>query len=664
MKTSILLNQGWRLTWRSFGDEGRLSDLLTGPAEGWLAAQVPGDVHLDLMAAGEMPDPFFGLNGDLCRWVEEKDWWYRLDFAGPSISDGERVFLVFDGLDTFATVYLNGKKVATHANMFTPLSVDVTSYYRPDKTNHLAVKLASPVLSVNINEDRNVGSDWNIYRLFARKAQFNYGWDIAPRIVSVGIWQPVRLVIFQCARISDAWVKVFDFNEKEASLELQAEVEALTGEPGKVEVELELEVFGELLSPEGPHSPPIMEKKVSVPLSSARTPVHLPFKIEGPRLWWPSGLGEPSLYSYRLTLLENDRPLDRQEGNFGIKSIELVQEPLEEGSSFYFKVNGRPIFAKGFNWTPADAIPARITPERYEKLVSLVKDANANMLRVWGGGIYEPEVFYDLCDRAGILIWQDFMFACGHYPEHEDFLAEVADEAEYVVKRLRRHSCLALWSGGNENDIFRFWRQGRDYLKHRVAREVIAPVCKALNPEVPFIPDSPVSPSGDDPNNTIEGDSHRWAHGTAYKGDFYLKDRSRFVSEIGHISVPDKEVLLSFIPEDKLWPPFNEYWYYHAADTVRVGWKYRIGSLFKSIKESGLPEPGNLEEFIETTQNLQAEAYKTWAEHYASLPECGGILLWNVCDCWPQISDAVIAYPLVPKKAYYAAREVFGRIGR
>lgn len=654
------LKEGWKLTWRSFRDEHDLESLLQGSTDRWLPASVPGDVHIDLLNAGVGPDFFPGLNADLWRWVEEKDWWYRLDFKPPKVSSDEVAHIFFHGIDTFATIFVNGRETLTHKNMFVPLEVDITHCAERGEDVKLAVKIASPIYSVDVHSDFEVKTDWNLSRLFARKAQYNYGWDIAPRLVSLGIWRDVVLIVYRLGRISDFWLTTVEYNEANALIRGEAKIEWLRGIPPEAEVRLE--IFEGAMDERGSK---LLEIAQRIYPSDYEHRLIFEFPLKNPKLWWPNGLGEQFLYSYRIYLSKDEDVLDKWEGNFGIRKVELIQEPLSHGgSSFYFKINDRDFFAKGFNWTPLDALPARINKERYIEVLKLVKEANANMLRVWGGGIYEDEIFYDLCDKLGILVWQDFMFACANYPQTEAFLREVEREANYIVRRLRRHTCLALWSGGNENDAFRYWQVGKDYIKHRLSREILQKVCKKLNPQTPFIPDSPFSPSGDDPNNTTEGDSHRWAHGTSYLSDFYMEDQSRFVSEIGHLSVPDKDVLLQFIPEDKLWPPFNEYWYYHSSDALRVGWKYRIQSLFDSIKANNLPEPKTLEEFIEVTQDLQAKAYVAWAEHYASLPHCGGILLWNVADCWPQISDAVIAYPLKPKKAYYAVKEVFGRIKR
>ncbi len=472
MRKTQDLNDNWHLTWCSFQE--RKEDLLTGPIANWLPAKVPGDVHIDLMEAGEGPDPFFGLNADLWRWVEEKDWWYRLDFKMPKLSGG-RAFLVFEGIDTFATIFLNGQKIAENFNMFTPIEIDVTDIGKQGEENKLAVRIASPIFSVDIRVDEKVGFDWNLPRLFARKAQFNYGWDIAPRLVSVGIWRPVRLEIYEKGRIKDIWIRTLSYDGRNAFLKAEVETEFFEKLTGEVWFVLELY--------EGEKK--VVERKTTFSSSESRPHISLDLDVRNPRLWYPNDMGEPFLYSYKASLICNNKEIDSWQGNFSIRTVELVQEPQKEGgTSFYFKVNGEKIFVKGFNWTPADALPARITQERYEALLRLVYEAGANMLRVWGGGIYEPEIFYNLCDRLGIMIWQDFMFACGYYPQREEFLREVSREAEIVIKRLRHHPCLALWSGGNENDTFRFWREGKEYLKHRI-RWVLNEICRTLDPQTP-----------------------------------------------------------------------------------------------------------------------------------------------------------------------------------
>jgi len=525
--------------------------------------------------------------------------------------------------------------------MFTPVKIDITDKIKKGK-NKLAVKIASPIFSVKI-KDKNL-SDWYLPRIYTRKAQFNYGWDIAPHLVSMGIWRPVYLKIVEKAEISDIYIQTISFNEKTAFMKAEVEVKTYKD---NLKSFLILEIF----SPEGKKIKEIF-KKFSTK-NSKKKKIIVYFEISPFELWWPNGLGNQSLYQAQVFLKDGSKIIDKKKETFGIKNVKLVQEKIsKKESSFYFLINGKKIFIKGFNWTPIDTFPAIVKDEKYQFLLKKVKEAGANMLRVWGGGIYEPDIFYQICSEYGIMVWQDFMFACASYPDDRQFIKEVKKEAEYIVKRLRKHTCLSLWCGGNENDCM-------GNRPHKIGWEILSKICKKLDKKTPYIPDSPFDPLKKEPNCSLRGDSHRWAHGKSYKDKFYLKDKSKFVSEIGHISVPDIETLSSFLPEDKLWPPFNEFWYYHASDTIKTGWEYRIKTLFESIKNNGLPEPENLEELIEITQDLQAEAYKTWTEYYYNLPDCGGILLWNVCDCWPQISDSIINHNLKPKKAYYVIKETF-----
>lgn len=641
MRAQCHLDGPWRLAYRDFRAPAT-EDLLLGPTDAWLPASVPGDVHQDLRAANRIPDPYFGRNADHCRWVAEKDWFYRYDFPTPPLRNGQRAVLVFEGIDCYATVYLNGQEIARNQNMFTPIRVDVTANLLPGETNRLAVRVASPLFSVEMND--HALTNWYTPRIFTRKAQFNYGWDIAPHLISLGIWQPVHLDLLDHAAIRHVHVRTLDWTDSTARLAANIELDVAAGAHPDGEVTVEV------LDPDGAR---VFER--TKPWKRGNT-LRVPIALSPYRLWWPNGLGEPALYRIRVALRRNNYLLDTRQQTFGIRKIETVQETLnDQESSFYFKVNGRKTFMKGLNWTPADALPGTIPPDKYHALVDMVHATGANMMRVWGGGIYEPDRFYQRCSERGILIWQDFMFSCAAYPENAPFLREVKAEANAVVRRLRKHACLALWSGGNENDH----SCGRRF---NIGWDVLQPLCAKLDPDTPRIPDSPFDPAEKEPYTPLRGDSHRWAHGTSYRSDFYLKDVSKFVSEIGHLSVPDLDTLKSFIPGDKLWPPYNEVWCYHCSDTIRTGWDYRVASLFKSIAANGLPEPQTLRELIDATQELQAAACRAWTEYYHAQPHCAGILHWNVCDCWPQISDAVINHNLKPKKAYFALKEAFAKI--
>lgn len=648
MKTVLPLNSNWKLSYSEHMAGEKRGFPKTANTDAWFAADVPGDVHLDLVKAGLIPEPFFGTNFEHCIWMEEKDWWYRTSFHSPAKQESQSVFLLFEGLDTFATVYLNGEKIGTQSNMFIPLSLEVTKRLQSG-LNELAVCLASPIYSAPVKMSPSIGG-FAPRRLFTRKAQACYGWDIAPRLVTIGIWRPVKLIVCDELEIANSWIRTKKISKGSAELEVEVEVVKHKNFPGRAI--LEIEVAG---------------KKKSLPLrfENKRLMIEDTFFIKDAPLWWPYNHGSPSLQEYSLTITLNEVKIDQESGIFGIRTVELIQEPQGEGkTSFYFKINGKPIFLKGMNWTPPEAIYARITDERYRCLVGEAKRANINALRVWGGGIYSADTFYKLCDQEGILIWQDFMFACGLYPQDDEFLEQVRQEAEYIVKRLRGHSSLLVWCGDNENDWAHLWNNVPDYQSNKLNRVCLPEVCGRLDSDRPYIPSSPFSPWQVDPNSPLEGDVHLWKHGSSFRDDFYLRCHPRMVTEIGHLSLPNIEVIRSFIPEESLWPLDNEHWRAHCSDTIRMGWDNRLQTLFQSIANNGLSAPENLEELIQKTQHLQSEATRVWVEHFSSQPECWGVFLWNLCDCWPQLSDAYIAYPFSIKPALTVVREVYGKIKR
>ena len=627
MKKRTDLGGRWSLTWSAFG----------GHMGGWIPATVPGDVHLDLVRAGALPDPYFGLNADVHRMVEAWDWFYRKDFTGPELAAGQRAFLVFDGIDTFANVFLNGKEIARNWNMWTPIRVDVTGLLRPGAGNKIIVRVA-PATDPNRQNE-------GVQRQHLRKAQFNMGWDIAPRLVSAGIWQPVYLEVVDQAHLSDLRVTVKSCDPSLADLLAEVEIDA-ADEAFAGELSLEL------LDPDG-----AVVAGVNKAVRGGGA-VKFPIKLKAPRLWWPNTNGKQPLYMARATLRAGQDVLDRRELKWGVRTVRLVSgDETSPDGGFYFVVNGKRLFIKGFNWTPADSLPGTITAERYRTLLTRVRDCGANMLRVWGGGLYEPELFYELCTEYGILIWQDFTFACAKYPQDAAFLREVRREGEFVVRRLRKHTCLALWCGGNENEAMSIGGS------HAPGRKVLNLVCRKLDPATSYIPDSPCLPVGQGYRASVPGhDTHNYWHPDAWQVE--LTDTSDFMAECGKLGVPDLATLKSCIPADKLWPPHNEYWYYHVTDTERIGYSYRMSCVVETLRRSGMPEPRSVEEFIELSQEAQAKFLVRLVDHYVGLRNCGGILLWNVCDCWPQVSDAVIAHNLTPKKAYNAVKEAFAKITR
>jgi len=583
--------------------------------------------------------------------MEEKDWWYRTTLSvadAARLREQKHLFLLFQGLDTFATIYLNGEPIASHRNMFTPLRIDITRLLQ-NGDNDLRVCLASPVYTPEIHRPTALART-PPQRLCSRKAQACYGWDIAPRLVTIGIWRPVEILIRDHVEIMDSWVRTVGLEGTRARVQVDFALAANDGRPHQVQVELTVAE---------------QQRTFSLSLDPAGTRHLETFDLQNPPLWWPHDHGTPALLPYAITVSDQSGILDRYEGVFGVRTVELVEPALEDGrSGFYFKVNDKAIFLKGMNWTPCDAIYARVTEERIRALLDQAVASNINTLRVWGGGIYESQTFYDLCDRLGILVWQDFMFSCGVYPQDEPFLQEVEEEANFIVKDLRPHPSIFVWCGDNEVDWVYLQENVPAFWHNKINRQVLPQVCRNLDPSRPFVPSTPFSLQQDHPNAAAAGDVHLWKHGSSYRDDYYAGCFPNMVTEIGHISLPDRAVMQSFLPADKLWPPFNAYWYLHCSDPNRSGDWYRVQSYFDSIQANGLPTPKTLEELIHLTQQLQTDATTFWIQHFSAQPNCWGLFLWNLCDAWPQISDAYIAYPFHVKPALAAVREGFGNITR
>ena len=653
------LNGKWELKYRDHEELVNFSKIDNG-RDNWYNAKVPGDVHLDMMEAGLIDNPIFGRNADHCLWMESKDWWYRKVFEVPETFSGKTIYLRFAGLDTFATVFLNKEMIGRHKNMFTPLELDVTKHLKMKGENELFVKVSAPIYGVNpdlTKEINNLNVKMRCDELLTactRKAAMSYGWDIAPRLLTIGIWKDVDLLAFDEARIMDVYIHSDEISKQNAVILFEVEVQKEVA--GNVKSELEA-CIGE------------QRKSIKIEQVDWQQKYTFEFHIKNPQLWWPNGYGDQNLYSCKVRLLKDGVTIDTKESDFGIRKIELIQKPQKNNAtSFFFRVNGKDIFIKGFNWTPPDAIFARIDRRRYEELLKLAKECNTNMLRVWGGGIYEKDSFYELCDRLGILVWQDFMLTGLVYPhEKRDFVENLEKEVEFVVKDLRSHACIALWCGDNEADLRWINWEGRRHYFNKITRELIPDVLQKLDPERPYVSTSPSSPELEkDPNDSLSGDRHQYMNGADYKHPDFMHNPCcpRFISETGYVSCPDKEVLSQFLRQEEMWPTDNKVWWYHSSDTRFEGSRSRIQALHQGIKNNGKPEPKNIDEFIKYTQKVQAEALVEWINVAAKNPECGGILFWNLCDCWPQISDSVIAYPCKPKLAYEGLRLAFGKINR
>ncbi|KAH7034707.1 putative beta-mannosidase B [Microdochium trichocladiopsis] len=629
-------------------------------------AQFPTMVHLDLLAHRLISDPYIGKNELDCQWVGEKAWVYRTKFATPKLKHGSggssgatRAVLAFDGLDTFATVVLNGHTILETDNMFIPERVDVTKHLQEEgEDNELAITFESAYLRgwklVEQHPD-HVWGCWNgdNSRLAVRKSQYHWGWDWGPTLLTCGPWRPINLEVFE-SRISDLWCDIdVAATLKEATITAHASVEG-DGSSTKFEVSLGEDVVA----------------TQEVDAGSSAT-----FKLSNPQLWYPVRYGKQPLYTVTATLISDGHEIDTVSKKFGLRRARLVQRPLKEqpGMSFFFEVNNIPIFCGGSDWIPADNFIPRIDKKRYYDWVKLVADGNQFMIRVWGGGIFEEQAFYDACDELGVLVWQDFMFGCGNYPAWPELLDSIKREAEENVKLLRHHPSIVIYAGNNEDYQFAesvdlTWDQknhdAESWLKTNfparyIYEKILPDVCKDLVPGTYYHPGSPWG--GVDTRDPTVGDIHQWNvwHGTQEKYQNFDKLGGRFVSEFGMEAFPSVKTIDAFLPRGKddpdRYPQSSTIDFHNKAE----GHERRI-ALYLVENMRYAPDP--LEQFVYSTQLMQAEclasAYRLWKRQWKGPGReyCAGALVWQINDCWPVTSWAIVDYYLRPKHAYFTVK--------
>jgi len=627
--------------------------------EGSYIAQVPGDVHLDLVRANVIEEPLFGLNAKKCEWMELKDWWYSTTFAVEEGFIQDRVELCFEGLDTHADVWLNGHYMGRSVNAFVRWVVDVGKVIRPGD-NLLVVRLdcglrwarsqdIAPYIGTQQLSDIPEPS-----RIFLRRAQFSVTWDWAPRLMTMGIWRPVKLRSYKTLALRDVFLAA-RLTGDGAKIRALIEVDCFANEEREVVFYLRLSGSGELFA-----------QQLESTLVPGYNLVETLMAVEKPRLWWPNGYGEPFLYDFSCEAALDGKVIDSTSFKYGIREVELLQEPMseEEGQSFTIMVNGEKVFFKGADWVPADSIMARVTPEKYEALVKEAVNANFNMFRIWGGGIYEDNAFYEACDRHGIMIWQDFMFACSYIPDdRDDFMAEVSREAELVIKRLRNHACLALWCGNNENQwIYRAMFKQKEFYGWRVYHVLLPKLCSQLDPTRPYWPSSPYG--GLDMNSELLGDRHAWniylfrkdESRVCYKD--FRTDRGKFITEFGFLAPPVMDTLKRCLPAEEVrhgspsWDFRN-----NIFERSAVGYALKV-HFGKEIED--LP----LEEYLILSQVFQAEAYRYALSHFRRRQhDTSGALFWMYSDCWGATSGwTIVDYYLNRKPSFYAVKRAFAPI--
>ena len=604
-----------------------------------LNGSVPGNFELDLQAAGLLEDPFFGTNPLKLQELENRHLWYvrRFTFTG----DASRTFLRFEGIDTIAEVYLNGRLIGTSDNMF--LAHEFHAEGIRSGENELVVHIKPVCIEARETEmdaDVFVHNPYNAGSLMVRKAAHSFGWDILPRCISGGLWRGCSLVEKKKDSLQDIYLTTVSLSEGEAGLHCVYEAQL----DGDFSQDYALRLTGTC---GGSKFEYFLNK-----LWHNRGCFH--FTIKEPKLWWPRDLGEPELYDVCAELFYRGELVDELRFSFGVRTVRLLRTDTtdEQGSGeFCFLVNGEKIYIRGTNWVPLDAFHSR-DAARLDRALALLWESNCNMVRCWGGGVYEDHAFFDFCDRNGILVWQDFAMGCATYPQNELFQRKIAQEVEAVVRKLRRHPSIALWAGDNECDVAAaYWEiVSGDPNENRITRVTIPEVLRRVDPWRDFLPSSPyvsraVYASGD-PNRMPE--DHLWGPRGYYKGAYYINSNSHFVSEMGVFGCPSLLSLRRFISPENLRNRQHDEWKLHTgmmepgknqpyAFRARLN-EEQVAQLFGAV-------PDDPEEFSKASQYFQAEGFKFFIEHFRTEKwRRTGLIWWNLLDGWPEISEASVDY--------------------
>ncbi|MCH2035151.1 MAG: glycoside hydrolase family 2 protein [Tenacibaculum sp.] len=631
----------------------------------WRTAEIPGTVHTDLMNHNIIENPFYRLNEHDVQWIDKEDWIYKTTFnITEDTFNKEQLEIEFHGIDTYSKIYINDTQVFTTDNMFRRYQIDIKKHIKIGE-NELKVILESPIkkgiekfdsidyqIEVSDNDLAKIGKvkENKKVSVFSRKAGYHFGWDWGPRLVTSGIWRPVILKSWDNFKIEDVFIRQKVLKD---SAQLSAEIEILsTKEFEKSKIEINI------------NDTLIVSKEHQ--LNLGKNKITIPFTIKNPELWWPNGMGKQYLYDINVKVSHKNH-YDEKRNRIGLRTIELLREKDSIGTSFYFKVNGVPTFMKGANYIPQDLFLTQVKDSNYYHILNSAKEANMNMIRVWGGGFYENKKFYDLCDEMGLLVWQDFMFACAMYPGDEKFLENVNQEAIDNVKRLRNHSSIALWCGNNE--VLSAWE--RWGWKQKVTKEqskkaanttwqsyvdifhkILPEVVEQYDADRKYWASSPSSELGV-PESHTDGDAHYWGVWWGKEPfDNYNVKIPRFMSEFGFQSFPELATVNKYtLPEDH--DIFSEVMKSHQRSSIGNG----------TIKEYMLrhyQQPKDFESFLYVSHLLQAYGITTGIEaHRKNRYRCMGSLYWQINDCWPVASWSSIDYYGKWKALHYGVKESF-----
>ncbi|RAK20937.1 beta-mannosidase [Flavobacterium aquaticum] len=609
-------------------------------------ATIPGTIHTDLFQNQLIPDPFFGANEKQLQWIENENWEYETHFTlSESELKNQNIELEFEGLDTYATVFLNGNLVLEADNMFRKWTISAKAHLKIG-TNHLKVVFHSAVQKGKEEAKKLSYTLPEKERVFVRKAQYQFGWDWGPRFVTAGIWKKVQLKFWNSAKIESVKYNQKVLNESIADLDF---------------------IFTIFAQKSGKYQIKLGQKSFPFELKKGQNVVKVPISIPNPILWWSNGLGVPHQYVFRFSLEQNQQKIEEKELKIGLRTIELIQEKDQVGSSFYFKLNGKPVFMKGANIVPPDSFLSRVSDATYFSLVENAKKANMNMLRVWGGGVYFDDVFYEACDSNGILVWQDFMFACSMYPGDEKFVENVKQEVIDNVNRLQNHPSIAIWCGNNENDEGWHnwgWQKQFNYSKadstqiwndyKKVFNEMIPQTLDSLLPKEKNIYwSSSPSIGWGRKESLLQGDSHYWGVWWGKEPfEIYEKKVGRFMSEYGFQGMPNLETLQKVMNKEDL---------NFTSEAFKNHQKHPTGyETINEYMERDYVVPKDFEDYTYVSQLLQARGMKTAIEaHRRAKPYCKGTLYWQFNDCWPVTSWSSLDYYGNWKAFHYQAKRSF-----
>ncbi|MHC4394151.1 MAG: beta-mannosidase [Planctomycetota bacterium] len=633
----------------------RMRDLDSG---NWLGTTVPCSIFESLIGAGQIDRSKLNAFPERFSQVSEKPWIYRKSFDAPAeLLDCDRVDLVFDGLDTIASVWLNDKLIGKTNNMFIRFRFDVTRYLK-EQNNSLLVKFDSATKYAKRLMKRYTSfseSDFiNPSRVYIRKAQYQFGWDFCPALPGCGIWRGVRLEGVIKAGFADVHIRTIHCNQNYADIKIAVELDTVTREKFLCNLSI------------GDDKETIEQEVVFNPGENSHSTL---IRIENPSLWWPRGYGKQSLYQVNAQLLSDSEIIDQIQKKFGIRTVKLHRrsgkvrhrDKQTSGGKFQFVINGQPVFATGSNWIPISIFAGSVTAGDYEELLGAAAKANINMLRVWGGGYYEAKEFYELCDELGIMVWQDFMFACAYYPDRGWFLKQVKTECSAIIKQLRNHPSLVLWCGNNEIDWLHNTGKlgpGKKFYGKAIYHRVLPQLVTELAPDFDYIPTTPLGEKNEfEIGRTLT--THQWEVWSGHQPvRQYLCEPQEvppFVTEFGLQSLPDIETVKDFCQPEQL----------HVAGEFVEKHNYQLDGNSRLYRyTSDLFGPAeNLEQFIYLSQITQARAVKTYVEHLRAYNfRNNGVLFWQFNDCCPAISWSAVDYTQKPKALYYYAKHFFSKL--